>query len=241
MDVVVQSSASGEKCSKGTLVPHRPARSPRRTRFKRLSVGIVDSAPIYRRGLAAVCEEDALSVHELAPNEIASASDSSALVVVLRSESDWSLLGRTSAQVPTRPTVAVLPALETTLVERAFSAGATGVMEMGATIAEAQSVIQAALSGRALVPRDVERQLATGPPRAEAPSAREVEWLRSLAGGLTVAQLADRAGYSERQMYRRLTRVYEQLGVAGRTQALLHVQRLGLLAEGDVPPHPASD
>jgi DNA-binding NarL/FixJ family response regulator len=205
-------------------------------------IGVADSVPIYRRGLASVCEQAGLAAIELTPTaEAVSETELAALTVVLRSESEWMLLARSSAELPERPTVAVLPTLEAVLVERAFSAGATGVMEMSASIDHAAGVIRAALEGRALLPRDVEKQLATGEPRPGLPSSTELEWLRLLASGLRVAELADRAGYSEREMYRRLSRLYSRLGVQGRTQALLYVERLGLLAEEDPasPPMPA--
>jgi hypothetical protein len=131
---------------------------------------------------------------ELTPTaEAVSETELAALTVVLRSESEWMLLARSSVELPERPTVAVLPTLEAVLIERAFSAGATGVMEMSASIDHAAGVIRAALEGRALLPRDVEKQLATGEPRPGLPSSTELEWLRLLASGLRVAELADRA------------------------------------------------
>ena len=53
------------------------------------------------------------------------------------------------------------------------------------------------------------------------PSAREIEWLQQLADGITVAQLADRTGYSERAMYRLLRGLYTELDVKTRTEALM--------------------
>ena len=44
------------------------------------------------------------------------------------------------------------------------------------------------------------------------PSPREIEWLQQLAKGIPVAQLADRAGYSERAMYRLLRGLYTKTG-----------------------------
>jgi DNA-binding CsgD family transcriptional regulator len=53
--------------------------------------------------------------------------------------------------------------------------------------------------------------------------------LRQLAAGATVAQLADRAGYSERAMFRLLHALYRQLGARSRIEAILHAQTSGWL------------
>jgi DNA-binding NarL/FixJ family response regulator len=68
---------------------------------------------------------------------------------------------------------------------------------------------------------------ATLPP----PSLTDVEqaWLRRLAAGGTVAGLARGCGYSEREMYRRLSDMYSRLGARTRTEALLLAERFGLL------------
>lgn len=60
-------------------------------------------------------------------------------------------------------------------------------------------------------------------------SAEQVAWLRQLASGATVAQLAERAGYSERAMYRLLQALYRELGVRSRNQAIMQAQQKGWL------------
>jgi DNA-binding NarL/FixJ family response regulator len=59
----------------------------------------------------------------------------------------------------------------------------------------------------------------------------EVEWLRFLAEGATVHELAEKVGYSERALYRVLHGLYGRLRVANRTEAILQAQRWGLLDE----------
>jgi DNA-binding NarL/FixJ family response regulator len=56
---------------------------------------------------------------------------------------------------------------------------------------------------------------------------RELAWLRDLAQGLTVAQVAPRSGYSERMIFRFFRDLYEGLGVANRTEALLLARERG--------------
>jgi DNA-binding CsgD family transcriptional regulator len=100
---------------------------------------------------------------------------------------------------------------------------------MSATV---QKVLEAAVSGVSLLPSDVLRALsehraitASGPDISD----REVEWLRELAKGTTVAQLAERSGYSERAMFRLLRLLYARMQVQGRTEALMHAQQRGWL------------
>ncbi|GAA2725368.1 hypothetical protein CAE01nite_19420 [Cellulomonas aerilata] len=101
------------------------------------------------------------------------------------------------------------------------------------------------------LPRSAARALSgdgsTAPSPAVTVAPREAGWLRALADGATVAGLARTAGYSPREMYRLLSALYAQLGAAGRTEALLRADRLGLLSvtapgpDASVPrPHPAS-
>lgn len=64
---------------------------------------------------------------------------------------------------------------------------------------------------------------------AGGPTAEELRWLRHLADGSTVAQVARTAGYTDRAFYRRLKQVYLTLGTTSRTEALLEANRRGLL------------
>jgi DNA-binding NarL/FixJ family response regulator len=95
-------------------------------------------------------------------------------------------------------------------------------------------VFEAAIAGSSLLPTEVVRALAsasqevpTGNPTT--PSAREIEWLRMLAQGATVAQLANRFDYSERAMFRLLRDLYQRMQVGGRTAALMRAQERGWL------------
>jgi DNA-binding NarL/FixJ family response regulator len=48
-----------------------------------------------------------------------------------------------------------------------------------------------------------------------------IRWLGQLASGVTVAQLADQVGYSERAMFRLLKDLYRDIGVHSRVEALM--------------------
>ncbi|MDQ3641282.1 MAG: hypothetical protein M3450_07420 [Actinomycetota bacterium] len=57
----------------------------------------------------------------------------------------------------------------------------------------------------------------------------EVGWLQTLARGATVARLAGEVGYSEREMFRILSNLYQRMGVVSRTEALVQAAQWGLL------------
>jgi DNA-binding NarL/FixJ family response regulator len=48
----------------------------------------------------------------------------------------------------------------------------------------------------------------------------EIEWFRRLNEGITVAELARLAGYSERSMFRLLAALYDRIGVRSRREAI---------------------
>jgi DNA-binding NarL/FixJ family response regulator len=104
-----------------------------------------------------------------------------------------------------------------------------------------QRAFREALRGVSVLPTAVLRTLTEPvrptPDSEDEPRARrqqslaphEIAWLRDLANGATVAQLAKQAGYSERAMFRLLRQVYARLQVRNRTQALLHARQQGWL------------
>lgn len=60
-------------------------------------------------------------------------------------------------------------------------------------------------------------------------SAEERAWLRDLHSGLTVADLAEKRGYSKRTMQRRLKQVWARLDADSREQGMTTASTLGLL------------
>jgi DNA-binding NarL/FixJ family response regulator len=114
----------------------------------------------------------------------------------------------------------------------AMRAGVTGVIAEGDDPEQVVAVVQSASRGYTVLPREVVQALCR-PATSPSPTLTAVErgWLRRLATGGTVAGLARACGYSEREMYRRLSSVYLQLGASTRTEALLLAERFGLLSE----------
>src|ERR1700742_3656063 len=91
--------------------------------------------------------------------------------------------------------------------------------------------VPAATSHRTVLPSSVARALARGTvPVGDARIRGDQQaWLRQLAAGATVKQLAAGVGYSERAMHRHLQRLYQQLEAGNRTDALLQAMRLGMI------------
>jgi len=60
-------------------------------------------------------------------------------------------------------------------------------------------------------------------------TAREVEILGLMAGGLANKQLAYKLGISEKTVRNHISNMYEKLGIYDRTQAVLYAVRKGLV------------
>ncbi len=106
----------------------------------------------------------------------------------------------------------------------------TGVLAATHPAEDIVPVLHCAARGHTVLPRELVRALcrpASLPPPSLTPT--EQAWMRRLAAGGTVAGLARTCGYSEREMYRRLSTVYLRLGARTRTEALLLAERFGLL------------
>jgi DNA-binding NarL/FixJ family response regulator len=193
---------------------------------------LFDSQPLSRLGLRTACTDAGYDVEESAGAVGGKDSGEAPLVtvVVLRDPSDWRRLDACRQTGGSGRVVAVLPALEPALVQRCLAAGASGVVGVDTTPEELISTIDNAVSGRTLLPSDVARHMAQKRlETSESLSAEEVGWLRALARGRTVTELAKEKAYSERHLHRRLKAVYARLGVAGRTEALLCAARAGWL------------
>ena len=109
--------------------------------------------------------------------------------------------------------------------------GATSFLTLDAAASDVVLALEGALADRTVIPADLARAMArSGPPSVGSPIPDDdLEALRALASGETVKALGARLGYSEREMYRRLRRIYRRLGASDRTDALLKLARLGLL------------
>jgi DNA-binding NarL/FixJ family response regulator len=198
-----------------------------------IRIAVFDPLPAYRRGIMASLDEAGLQPE--APRDLlewALAAPRQVILMTLESSDDWSLLVTLRAARPDLPIVAVIPDASVPAQVRAIVSGATAALPRDATPETVQQVLKAAADGVSVLPTEVVRALSTrreAEPSEPGLSDRELEWLRELAKGTTVAQLAERAGYSERAMFRLLRTLYGRLQVRNRTEALMHAQQRGWL------------
>ncbi len=198
-------------------------------------IAVVDPLPIYRRGIMAILRdaganpetpEDLLAWVARPPRRV--------IFLTLASDHDWELLARLCKASAEAMVVAVLSDSSTASYVRALSAGAAAAVPRDASPEQVRQIFEEAVHGVSVLPSDVVRALArTSEEVADynrsGPADHEISWLRDLAGGLTVSQLAERAGYSERAMFRLLRQLYGRMEVRSRTEALLRARQQGWL------------
>jgi two-component system, NarL family, response regulator LiaR len=141
-----------------------------------------------------------------------------------------------SVQLP-KTRVLILSAFETdSHVLQALQAGASGYLLKDAEPHAMISSIVAVHAGErvvgsAVANRIVDMLTGSGPTRAyyDNLTAREVEILTLLAGGLANKQIAYRIKISDKTVRNHITNIYEKLKVGDRSQAVLYAVRKGLV------------
>jgi DNA-binding NarL/FixJ family response regulator len=154
------------------------------------------------------------------------------VLLTIQVRRDWSMLAELCRNNPDLVVVAVLADATEEAYVRAILSGAVVAVPRDASPAVVRRMVEEAVNGTSLLPTRVVRALipAREDHSREAPvEAAGLEWLKALARGTTVAQLAERNGYSERAMFRLLRALYERMGVKGRTEALMLANRRGWL------------
>jgi DNA-binding NarL/FixJ family response regulator len=194
------------------------------------TVCLVDSVPCYRHGLTRAFEDEGCRVIEpSAARRMRRIGQVDGAVVTLNSHGDWELIAELNREGVV--VVVLLADPDRQRSRRALRAGAYTVVDWRASPPEVVGSLMAAMEGKAILSVSILRSIVLddepgqGGPLTDA----EVGWLQALASGWTVARLATRANYSEREMYRRLRRVYGQLGASGRVAAIAKAVELGIL------------
>jgi DNA-binding NarL/FixJ family response regulator len=200
-----------------------------------MRVGVWDPASSYRRGLGEALRAAGYVVEDPddgALETFASALD--AVLVTVRSATDWQTLRQALALNPSLKLIALLVDATPERHAEALRCGAHGVVGWEAAPEVVLAVVGAALEDKTLLSTPVAQAIAATGPGLYDPewiTADEVQWLRMLAAGATVQQIADKAGYSERALYRLLHGLYGRMRVSNRTEAILQASRWGLLEE----------
>ena len=188
-------------------------------------IALVGSVPAFRRGLASALADRGAPVSEVPDGEPVPPGCGVVLVTV-RSPEELHLLTPGARQAVV---VAVLPDGSPASHREAFRLGASAAVAENESVEEIVEVVLAASEGRARLPSKIARILATSSVASTPVSTQERGWLRSLAHGATVAELAEESCYSERELYRRLGRLYRRLGAETRAEALVRAAKAGIL------------
>jgi DNA-binding NarL/FixJ family response regulator len=198
---------------------------PRRRRDHATArVAVIDPLPLFREGVTMVLS--AAGYQAETPADLvgwAGRHPSSVVVLTLTGESEWRLLARLHAVHVTVPLLALIDTVSTEQGVRAVQAGARSVAPRGIAAEALQRTVAATADGQAVLPADVATRLAAAvaPANSRVTAPDRIRWLRQLASGVTVAQLADQVGYSERAMFRLLSALYKDIGARNRVEALM--------------------
>jgi DNA-binding NarL/FixJ family response regulator len=198
-----------------------------------VQVAVVDPLPLFRDGAVAALTAAGHVVQT--PSDVvvwARQVQNPVVLLTVQAEADWAVLAELGAiGTPTAPLVVLLGDESLEAGMRAVRAGARSVLSREVSAEVLRRTVSATLDGQAVLPAAVATALATGTRVGPAgvPTDEKLSWLRALATGSTVAQLASQAGYSERAMFRLLRALYHDLGVSGRVEALIQAQEKGWL------------
>jgi len=196
-------------------------------------VAVSDPLPVYRLGMLATLAAAGFAAET--PGDLLDwvrRDDRRVVMLTLETPEDWALLPRLRDQRADALVVAVLTDASVRSYVRAIVAGAVAAVPRDVAPEAVRRVFENVVRGVSTLPAEVVAALAApheGTGDADEPPPPELGWLRDLADGATVAQLAKRSGYSERAMFRLLRELYARLKVRNRTEALMLAQRRGWL------------
>ncbi len=145
---------------------------------------------------------------------------------------------------PTAPKVLMLTTFDLDeYVYQAMKVGASGFLLKTAPPSELAAAVRAVVGGEVLLAAPITRRLVEEfvrrpppghdlPPNLRALTAREVEVLRLIAGGLSNAEIARVLFLGEATVKTHLNRVLAKLGLRDRVQAVVLAYETGLVAPG---------
>jgi DNA-binding NarL/FixJ family response regulator len=196
-------------------------------------IAVWDPLPIYRRGMMTALAGAGLSSEE--PEDLlawSSEQQHRVAFLTVQSKQELTLLTQLKGSWPDLILIAVLAEENVEMHIKAVQAGATAAVGRTATPEQILEVFNAAVRGVSMLPAEAVRALATPKTthdQANPLTPREIEWLKALSQGTTVAQLAEHVGYSERAMYRLLRTTYHRMHATNRTEAVLKASHAGWL------------
>lgn len=196
-------------------------------------IGVANTPPVYALGLAGSLPNDRFSIEVAAkPSAWLEEHSDAALVLGVHDDSDFEILVDLVSAAANLIVITVVDGLNAAALRNSLAAGATSVIDINAVPAEVSVTLDAALLHQTVVPASLARDITQHDPNARPTpdlTDDELTMLRSLVSGATVAELGRSVGYSDREIYRRLRKVYRKLGVQCRVDALVKASRWGLL------------
>lgn len=197
-------------------------------------IGIVARTPTVQRGLVSVLADSGYKPVPLADLESwTPGTGGSAVIVVVRDEDMKKSVRLFCDDHPHVPLVGISPDPTVGALAEIIRIGAATAVGEDDPTEQLIGALQNALNGLTLLPLDIARAMAARVPPPADPSAwiteDELGWLNSLTKRVTVPELARNAGYSEREMFRVLQRMYQRIGVTSRTEAIVWATKNGLL------------
>jgi DNA-binding NarL/FixJ family response regulator len=197
-----------------------------------IRIAVSDPLPLFRRGVMSALGDTGFEPRT--PEELLTwirEEQRPIVLLSLLSTDDWTLLGRLREARADTLVIAVLGDASTRSYLQAILGGAITAVSRDALPETMRKVFDAAVAGKSILPVEVVRGLTASRPAQDedewVPSPLEVGWLRELTLGTSVTQLADRAGYSERAMFRILRKLYIRIGARNRTEALIRAHERG--------------
>ncbi|SCG40260.1 helix-turn-helix domain-containing protein [Micromonospora coxensis] len=128
--------------------------------------------------------------------------------------------------------VALLRSSEARDYQAALTSGARAACAWDTSPQDLAMVVTAAVAGRTVLPTGIVERLVglmqEAPPEPTV-SAEDLRWLQLLARGGSVTELSTIAGYSPREVFRRLRQLYQRMGVSNRQQAIALAGTWGLV------------
>jgi DNA-binding NarL/FixJ family response regulator len=196
-------------------------------------VAAVNTQPVVRLGLREALAGEGFAVENVADiGEWTTAHEDGLVLVGVRPGPEFDFFVDLMAAAPEAAVIVVVPEVTIEVVTAVLGAGARAVIALDAEPAEVVLTMEAVQADKSLIPVDMACELAKAATRSPTRCHlrnEEVDWLRALSVGRTVPEIARRSSYSEREMFRRLRRLYMKMGAGGRIEALILASRWGLL------------
>ena len=196
-------------------------------------VGVFNAPPLYSMGLGAALRHTPFrieSVRDLTTWTADHPRDT--LLWLVREPANFGAIGEVTEASPQVQIITVLDPITTEAALTSLRVGATGAIGLYEPPDDVVLAIEAAERGRVMLPSCVAGPLVeklSTDFEVNQLDEHDVSCLRALANGEKVAQIARCFGYSEREMYRQLRRLYSRMAGRDRTEALLVAARSGVI------------